>query len=272
MLARLSDDLEAECVALDALLSTLPTHERVRATPFLGWTVRDQIVHLNQTDELGLLAMRDACAFAERVKAVRALQAEGLQLIDQARRDVAHLDNEGVLLRWRGGWNEIVTVFRGADPKRRMPWFGPDMSLASFATARQMEVWAHGQDIYDMLGRARPANSRIRNICELGVRTFSWSFRNRGLAVPLAPRVELAAPDGATWAFNPEGEGIVHGSAHGFALIVTQRRHVDDTDMRASTVEGRAWLEIAQCFAGAPADGPQPGERGPAALALAPAG
>jgi mycothiol maleylpyruvate isomerase-like protein len=33
-----------------------------------------------------------------------------------------------------------------------MPWFGPPMSPTSMATARFMETWAHGLDVYAALG------------------------------------------------------------------------------------------------------------------------
>jgi uncharacterized protein (TIGR03084 family) len=261
VLDRLSDELEAECAELDALVSGLAPQQWAAVTPFLGWTVRDEIVHLNQVDRFGLVAMSDAEAFAAQVREARAGQAQGIELIEQARRAASALSDAEVLARWRADYQEIIARFRAAQPKQRMPWFGPEMGLASFASARQMEVWAHGQDIYDLLGRTRPAWPRIRNICELGVRTHGWSFRNRGLEVPPAPRVDLAGPDGESWTWNSDGEGLVAGSATGFALIVTQRRHPDDTDVTASTPKARQWLEIAQCFAGEAATGPKPGER-----------
>jgi len=34
------------------------------------------------------------------------------------------------------------------------------------------EVWAHGQDIYDLVRVSRRPASRLRNICDLGVKTY----------------------------------------------------------------------------------------------------
>ena len=42
------------------------------------------------------------------------------------------------------------------------------MSMASSATARLMETWAHGQDVYDTLGVAHPPCSGLRGIAHLG--------------------------------------------------------------------------------------------------------
>jgi len=53
----------------------------------------------------------------------------------------------------------------------------------------------------------------------------------------------------------------VIGPAEDFALVVTQRRHVDDTRLRVTGAGARRWMEIAQCFAGAPETGPAPGVR-----------
>ena len=70
-------------------------------------------------------------------------------------------------------------------------------------------------------------------------------------------RVELKAPSGATWTWGPDTAAeSVRGSALGFCLVVTQRRHVDDTDLEVTGESARDWLEKAQAFAGPPTDGP----------------
>jgi uncharacterized protein (TIGR03084 family) len=128
------------------------------------------------------------------------------------------------------------------------------MRLQSFANARQMEVWAHGQDIYDLLAVERHSNDRIRAICDLGVRTHGYSFSNRGLDRPVPPAVVLAAPGGSTWTWNDDAGERVTGSALDFALVVTHRRRVGDTALIAKGEGAVAWLAIAQCFAGEPRD------------------
>jgi hypothetical protein len=56
---------------------------------------------------------------------------------------------------------------------------------------------------------------------------------------------------------------VVRGSALGFCLVVTQRRHVDDTDVVAEGPRAREWMEIAQAFAGPPGSGRRPGQFAP---------
>ncbi len=261
MLNALSGDVLAENRALYDLVAGLPSDAWSRRTPFFDWTVRDQILHLHQVDRFGLISMDSVESFGETFRAVRAGQADGVELSAQIRGEFSDASDLEVLEIWRAGFESMVDRFLAGDPKERLTWFGPPMSLVSFASARQMEVWAHGQDIYDMVRLARPTYPRIRNICELGVRTFGWSFRNRGLAVPPSPRIRLTGPDEDVWEWAGDDEGLVEGTALDFALVVTQRRAPEDTRLRASGDGALAWLPIAQCFAGAPQEPATPASR-----------
>jgi uncharacterized protein (TIGR03084 family) len=252
-----------ECEALDALVARLAPEDFARRTDFYGWTVRDEIMHLMFLDEVALRSIRDEEAFLAQKAEIRRYQAEVGELSDYMRARYAHLDAMALVDAWRRDYRALYEAFASGDPKARMKWFGPDMGLRSAESARQMEVWAHGQDLYDLLGIPRRNGARIRNICEIGVRTYGWSFVNRELEAPQPPpRVALTSPDGETWVWNDGSTGgEVAGTAEDFALVVTQRRHVDDTSLWVTQGAARRWMEIAQCFAGAPSDGPKPGER-----------
>jgi uncharacterized protein (TIGR03084 family) len=137
------------------------------------------------------------------------------------------------------------------------------MSAKSFATARIMEVWAHGQDIFDTLGIRRNPTDRLRHIAHMGVATLGWSFMNRQMEVPAGKvRVELLSPAGEMWSWGPENAAsLVKGPAEDFCLVITQRRNVADTTLAISGDTAKQWLAIAQAFAGPPADPPSPGQR-----------
>ncbi len=154
----------------------------------------------------------------------------------------------------------LIDVFAELDPAARLPWYGPSMSAASALTARIMETWAHGQDVADALGADRPVTARLRHVAHIGVRALPYSFAVRGLDVPAEPvRVELAAPGGETWAWGPpDAANRVTGPALDFCLLVTQRRHRDDTEMRAEGDVADRWLDVAQAFAGPPGPGRRP--------------
>ena len=246
--------LRAECAELELFLLGLSPDDWRRRTTFYGWTVADEVMHLCQVDRFGQIALDNPEAFPALVSWVRAGQAAGIELSQRMRETWGALGPEALLADWHRGWTMLADGLDKADPDRRLPWFGPDIRLQSFANARQMEVWAHGQDIYDLFGTLRDNTDRIRTICDLGVRTHGYAFTQHGLDRPAPPEVVLTAPGGSIWSWNEDAGEKVTGSAVDFALVVTHRRHVRDTALIAAGEGAAAWLAIAQCFAGAPRD------------------
>jgi uncharacterized protein (TIGR03084 family) len=256
-------DLRAEADELHAFLATLGEADWSRPTPFLSWTPWDVVAHLHFFDRVSLLALTDAEAFAEKRKQLIQAMASGVSGADFTRRELGDLDAARLLGRWHETCHEMAQQLGASDPKRRLPWFGPDMGVRMFTTARFMETWAHGQDVYDLMRVRRTYTDRIRHIAVLGVRTFGWTFANRKLPVPGdPPYVRLVAPSGAVWEWNePSDDNRVSGSAVDFCHVVTQGRNVADTGLEVVGDTARRWMAIAQCFAGGPADPPKPGER-----------
>ncbi len=258
----LIDDLYDECDELYAYVLHIPEAEWREPTAFWGWTTFDQILHLIQVDRFALASVTDPVAFAAMRDASRDATRAGVELSAQARNEFGHLSKAEVLSLWRKQYIELCERLATRGAKDRVSWFGPDMGVASMIAARQMEVWAHGQDVYDLWCARRPPTHRLRNICDLGVRTFGWTFDNRGLDRPgPPPAVVLTAPSGEYWRWNEGATGRVAGPAEDFALVVTQRRPVNDTALACEGSAAELWMSIAQCFAGPPADGPNPGER-----------
>jgi len=255
-------DLLAENEALRAFVTSLSEEQWRQPTAFWDWTTFDEVLHLIYVDRFALVSMIDPSRFAEMKEAQRRAVLAGTEMSALTRQEFGHLSKVQVLELWQRQYLELSEQTGARSPDARITWFGPDMSIASMAAARQMEVWAHGQDIYDLFRRARPPAQRLRRICDLGVRTYGWSFANRQLPRPgPAPRVTLTGPDGALWQWNEDAEGYVFGPAEDFALIVTQRRNIADTRIVCTGAAASAWLAIAQCFAGPPADPPAPGAR-----------
>jgi uncharacterized protein (TIGR03084 family) len=125
------------------------------------------------------------------------------------------------------------------------------------ATARFMETWAHGLDVYHALDAVPEPTDRIRHVAHLGVRTRNFAFAVHELDPPAEEfRVELTAPSGATWTWGPDDAAQrVTGSAYDFCRLVTQRIHREDTDLVATGDEAETWLGIAQAFAGPSGEG-----------------
>ena len=111
------------------------------------------------------------------------------------------------------------------------------MSATSMATARFMETWAHGRDVAAALGVELPADDRVRHVVHLGVRTRGFAYAQPRPASRPAEESgsSLTLPSGARGraTARPTPRSAVTGSAHDFALLVTQRLHRDDADLVA---------------------------------------
>jgi uncharacterized protein (TIGR03084 family) len=244
-------DLEAEHDVLDQLVGTADPDAWDRSTPAVGWAVRDQISHLGFFDRSAVLAATDPAAFAA---SVHELVSAGADVSVWPGRGMGPAD---LLMWWRAGRRELLAALRPLEPKARLPWYGPPMSARSFATARLMETWAHGQDVADALGVEREPSDRLRHIAHLGFQTRAFAYVNRGLDAPTEPmQVVLTLPSGTEWtAGDPLASNRVTGSALDFCLVVTQRRHRADTALEATGEKAEEWLAIAQAFAGPPGEG-----------------
>ncbi|MBU2531822.1 MAG: TIGR03084 family protein [Alphaproteobacteria bacterium] len=254
-----------ESEALFAILDPLPEAAFTVPTQFNGWTINDILQHLHHFNMMADLSLNDEQRFVAEYAKIAALRAE-VGFVGASNTLLDGLSGRPLLEAWRAYVMEMTPRFAAADPKRRVKWAGPDMSARSSITARLMETWAHGQEIYDLLGIKRIDTDRsIRNIAHLGVNTFGWTFVNRGEAAPQPmPYVELAAPSGAMWTFGERSEAeSVKGRADQFCQVVCQTRNIADTELEVRGPVATLWMSRAQCFAGPPKNPPAPGSRCP---------
>jgi uncharacterized protein (TIGR03084 family) len=253
--AAVAADLAAEHEALDSVLAGLTDGQWATPTPSPGWTVADQVGHLTYFDGAALTALTDEAAFAASIGPL----LEDMDGVTLHR----HLAPRELLAAWRENRARLVDVVQQVDPGGRVPWYGPSMSVRSFLTARLMETWAHGQDVVDAVAATREPTDRLRHICQIGFITRTWTYANRGEEPPAGDvRLELVGPSGEVWRWGPDDAAeSVRGPAVDFCLVVTQRRHVDDTALETDGAAARDWMEKAQAFAGGATDGPPPGGR-----------
>lgn len=254
---RVIDDLAAEHAALEALVADIDEAGWRTATPAEGWDVADSISHLHFFDVKAALAIEDPEGFARDTAEMMAAFAQGGDPSVAFGRSVSGGE---LLAGWKAKSVALVLAGRSGDRSRRVPWYGPSMSLASFLTARLMETWSHGVDVSDALSRPIVVSPRLKHVAHIGVLARANSYRARGREVPEADiRVELAAPDGSTWTWgNESAPESVTGPALDFCLLVTQRRHVADTGLVAEGDLAAEWLTIAQAFAGPAGPGREP--------------
>ncbi len=248
------DDLEGETGALTDVLGGLTPAQWDASTPAEGWSVRDQISHLTYFDITGTLAATDPDAFAAAAKHLMTSGVGTSAGLDEGRA----MKPDEVLASFVKTRTNMISVFRSLDPKVRLPWYGPAMGALSFATARLMETWAHGQDVCDTVGAVRAPTARLKHVAHIGVRARAFAYAINKLTLPEAEvAVRLTAPDGSSWEWNPEAAdaNCISGPALDFCLLVTQRRHINDTALVVHGPLANEWVPIAQAFAGDPGPG-----------------
>lgn len=254
-------DFLDECRSLYELVSTLDDQDLMIETRFKHWTISDILRHLAVWDEAARLTIQSAEAFQRFFAPVPAhMRAGNIRAFE---REVVPNKGLGLIEHWWSNCQETAQLYTTADPKKRLKWGGPDLSARTCITSRLMETWSHSQAIYDELGIERVDGDRIKNIVQIGVQTFSWTFQNRGMPPPgPIPNLELTAPSGVLWRWhNAESTERIVGTAGEFCQVVTQTRNIADTQLQLDGAVAESWMAIAQCFAGQPSDPPPPGER-----------
>ena len=97
-----------------------------------------------------------------------------------------------------------------------------------------------------------------------GARPFSYAIHNMTMP-PGEIAVRLTGPNGEAWSWNEtdheqDPDNSVSGPALDFCLVVTQRRHLSDTQLDIVGDAASEWMSIAQAFAGGVGKGRQPGQ------------
>ena len=249
-------DLELEHDSLHALIRDLSPAVWRRGTPAEGWTVADQISHLAFFDHRAAMALGDPDAFL----------ADRERLVAEAPRDLSIelgrlVTSDELLGEWSTNRHRLIDAARSVDDSRRVPWYGPSMSVTSFLTARLMETWAHAVDVADALSVVPVSTRRLRHIAHIGVAARPYSLMINGKPADERPiHVSLTAPDGDRWQWGEQGAagGSVAGDASEFCLVVTQRRHLADTSIVVKGEAALEWMAIAQAFAGPAGPGRAP--------------
>lgn len=263
VMCELSEGYASECAALYVLLEPLSDSAWEQRTQFKQWTLNDILAHLAFFDACASLALSEERELLDLFSQLRTAVSAGTPSLEFAHNWLGNVKGGALLTRWRKQSLQLAKEYAREDPKRRIKWAGPDMSVRSSFSARLMETWAHSQAIYDLRGHTRVEGDYLRNVAELGVNTYKWTFVNRNLPVPdPQPFVRLTAPSGAVWEWGSDETGErIEGGASEFCQVVTQTRNVADTLLNVKGENARKWMMIAQCFAGVSRDPPPVGTR-----------
>ena len=250
-------DFLDESNAVYDLLSSLSDKEFDQPTQFKGWSFNDVIGHLhvwNYAADISLSDGQDWIDFSN--KALKAL-GSGSSMNQFERTITNNVKGKELLEVWKNYFTGMSDRFAIADPKKRVRWMGPDMSVRSSISARHMETWAHAQELYDTLGVMRVNQDRIKNIVIIGNNTFKWCYTVHNRKLPSeAPYLKLTSPSGKSWEFNSQSnDNYITGLAEEFCQVVTQVRNIKDVNLNVFGEVASEWMSIAQCFAG-PAETP----------------
>lgn len=254
-------DFLEETEILFQLLQGMNDEEFETSTLFKDWTINDILVHLHFWNVNAHASVNEPDKFDGMMKQFfTAIQTGKLRPYENK---VVEERGQALLQIWYALSQKLGGDFSQVNPKLRVKWAGPEMSARTCISARQMEVWAHGQAVFDLLGKSRPESDRIRNIVILGINAFGWSHSVHNLAVPdIMPFLTLSAPSGDVWEFgevsNPD---VISGEAVEFCQVVTQTRNIADTELSVIGPVSELWMQNAQCFAGPAETPPAPGER-----------
>ncbi len=252
-----------ESNAIYDLLSNINEDQFNESTLFKGWTFNNVIGHLHVWNYAADISLKDGDEWKEFAN--KALKAFGGGSTFSEFENTIIKGAKGIELLniWKEYYSDMTERFAVANPKKRVKWMGPDMSVRSSISARHMETWAHAQAIYDALGVDRINEDRIKNIVIIGNNTFKYCFTINKKNLPEeTPYLKLISPSGDIWEFNnQENENSIEGLAEEFCQVVTQVRNIDDVNLNVKGEIAKEWMSIAQCFAGAAEQPPKPGLR-----------
>ncbi|WNV84586.1 TIGR03084 family metal-binding protein [Umezawaea sp. Da 62-37] len=256
--------LKADAVDVQVLLSDIDDAGWTAPTPAPGWTVAHQVAHLAATFQRAGLAAADPDAFREVMEhAIPDLELE----VAAVMRPYLELPRGELLVRW---YEELVAsadALAAVPAGEEVPWLVNPLPPAVLASGGMMELFAHGQDIADALGRTIERTDRIANLVGFIVHTRPFGYLARGQQPPADDfRFEVTAPSGALWTFGPpDATQRVEGPALDLCLLAARRRHHEDLALVATGEHAEHWLEIAQAYRGPAGAGRLPGQFAPVA-------
>ncbi len=256
-------DFKNESDALFDIIRTLSDNELKQKTGFKEWSINSIIGHLHTWNIAANRSLSSDEEFAKYVSLFGVEYGKRQKMSDFESVFLDRCEGQDLVQLWHEFYPKMSEKFKDADPKKRVKWMGPDMSVKSSITARLMETWAHGQAIYDILGIVRLNQDHIKNITVLGNNTFKWCYTVHGKEIPrFTPYLKLKAPSGEIWTFNDASEdNLIEGNAEDFCQVVTQVRNIADVNLNLVGRVAKEWMSIAQCFAGPAEQPPNPGTR-----------
>jgi uncharacterized protein (TIGR03084 family) len=222
-----------------------------RPTRCEGWDVADVLLHLAQTDELAAASARGELDAHPHGFLGAAEQGVSVDEAAAAQVELEHADGEAIRQRWYAGSRDMRATFAAGDPHRRVSWVSGQLSLHTLAATRLSECWIHSGDIADALGVELMPNDGLRHVARLAWRTLPYAFERADMPMHGPVALELRAPSGDAWRFDPETDAVttIRGSAVAFCEVAARRLDPAETDLVGEGPDASAVLALVRTYA-----------------------
>ncbi|MGD9704539.1 MAG: maleylpyruvate isomerase family mycothiol-dependent enzyme [Acidimicrobiia bacterium] len=235
-------DLVAEYDRLEVILAGLTPAQWSASSGADGWTVRDVVTHLAQTEEGVPLTL--AVPVGEWTT-----RDEPLDEAVDARVRADETPAAEVFERWRAARRASVAALERADPTVTLRWAAAPLKPRTLATTRLAEHWAHALDICDPLGIPLEDTDRLRHVAWLGHATLPYAMGLAGLD-PIEVCCTLDAPSGSMWTFGPAtASAWIRGSAGAFCRVGARRLAAADSGLAVSGPDAAEALQVLRNYA-----------------------
>lgn len=239
------DDLEAEQTALRSLVADLDEATWQQPSAAADWSIADVMLHLAQTEELVVTALRAGNVRVNITPVVHSLDGA----MDELVRSERGAPGAAVLERWDTARTAALDSLRDADPDVAVQWAAAPLRPTTLATTRLAEHWAHALDIAPVLGVGYPDTPRLRHVAWLAHRSLPYAFSLVGEAAP-STRFQLTGPAGEAWSFGPDdAECVVSGTAGELCRLGAQRLSAEQSGLTVTGPHGDRVLALVRNYA-----------------------
>ncbi|MEO3786707.1 maleylpyruvate isomerase family mycothiol-dependent enzyme [Actinocorallia sp. B10E7] len=217
---------------LARLLCGLEAGQWELPTPAEGWSVRDQVAHLADTEEVAHATLTGGRrTFADAVSGF----PDGEAFTESGCARGRGLSPGALLAWWSVAAARTRKAFAEADSESRVPW-GLGMGVEDFARARIMEHWAHGLDIRAALGLPDDDREALPPVAALALASVPYALARSGVRRPRDRSLRLRLHDGRRLRHfgPPDATDVVTGPLDGWCRVAVRRpRPGDRTGLRA---------------------------------------
>jgi uncharacterized protein (TIGR03084 family) len=245
-------DLAAQQAELSAVLGALDEGGWRAPTRCEGWDVADVVLHLAQTDELGIGSITGR--FTEVALTLAGGSGPGRSIDEGA--DTLVVRQRGrpraeVVARWSQAASQLVGLLDAMDLSSRVQWVTGEISARTMATTRLAETWIHAGDVADAVGISLPPTDRLRQIARLAWRTLPYAFSSAGLSMSGPVAFRLTSPSGEPWEFVSEEPALttVIGPAEELCAVAARRLPASATTLRGEGPDASSVLELVRTYA-----------------------